>query len=138
PVTGVALAPLHVGGTGPARATIPGQPVVVSIDVPSFVSKKMEGDLLFGSIGKDTVFSLRVEANMPFVAAETCPEEYAKQTGFESYTAGPCTACRFQLNLKDVFVQTNDYGYLATNDWLLIVHVSSMRTKDKPAPEGSF
>jgi tetratricopeptide (TPR) repeat protein len=136
--TGIASTPLHTGGTGPARATIPGQPVVVSIDVPSFVSRKEEGDLLFGSIGSDTVFSLRVEANMPFVSAAICPERYAKETGFESYAAGSYTACRFQLNLKDVFVQTNDYGYLATHDWLFIVHVSSTRMKDKPAAEGSF
>src|SRR5262245_31170257 len=119
-------------GGDEVKVKVPNQPVEVSLEVPGFAAVKTSNErtLLIGKMSGGASISVLCEENFPFLSGADCAKRSEKASGYESFTVGAVTCCRYENNIRDVGVQTVWHAWPTTPEYLFDIHVTTTVTKN--------
>ncbi len=142
----LALAALSSPGPGISSATaevvhasIPDQPVEISIDIPGFErdpkSEIPNRTLLAGTMKDGITISVLWEANLPYVSTAETRKPVEGSQGFQAFPVGDKMCSQFRRDLHRVATMSEFYAYLATPDYLFTIHASRTFPTNGPAKD---
>ena len=117
------------------RIEIPGQSVLVSVEIPALALDPESLDpgrvLLSGSTESGCIVAILYEENFPFVSSHDAFRRFASNRRVQVFTVDDVTCCEFKTEIRDEVVETTFHAWPVTADYFIDIHVACVVPKEE-------
>jgi hypothetical protein len=112
-------------------ATVPNQPVQVSLEMTGFVADNKPDDehtVMLGVLREEVIVSVTWTDNLPAIPGSESAKSYEKEPGYKAFAVNGVACCQYDVKFLDSVLMTTWRAWPATPELAFEIHVGIVGT----------